>query len=115
MSAVGQDPARTVEFFRVLAHPTRRHMLRLIASGEEVARGAIEESTGLAPDMASYHLRVLVVADVVELRRRGRKVFYALRRDTVGEVVDRLAEVAGAEVAGSAVPAPAAGARAGSR
>lgn len=94
MGQMGEDSVRAVEFFKVLAHPTRRRLLELIAAGQDVARGTLEESTGLPADMASYHLRVLVAADLVELRRRGREVSYALRHDTVAEVVDRIAAFA---------------------
>jgi ArsR family transcriptional regulator len=104
----GGEPERTVEVFRALAHPTRCAMLRQIGRHEEVPRAALEESMGLPADMASYHLKILVQADVVEMRRRGRNVFYALRHGTVAGVRDQLAGLGqtSLQLAPATVPGP---------
>ncbi|WP_156036308.1 helix-turn-helix transcriptional regulator [Blastococcus sp. URHD0036] len=88
------DADRTVEVFRALAHPVRCRMLTLIAGHDEVPRGELEESMGLPADTASYHLKILVTADVVQMRRSGRNAFYALRRDVLADLQDQLVAIA---------------------
>ena len=68
-------------------------MLAEISARDEVPRSELEESMGLPADMASYHLKILVSADVVRMRRRGRNAFYALRRDVLSDVQDQLSAI----------------------
>jgi DNA-binding transcriptional ArsR family regulator len=110
------DPGRTIEVFRALSHPMRCRMLAEIAAHDELPRSELEESMGLPADTASYHLKILVSAEVVRMRRRGRNAFYSLRRDVVAGVQDQLFALArtSLQLVPAVVPAPqATAARAG--
>ena len=104
----GVDADRTIEVFRALAHPMRCRMLALIAAHDDLPRSGLEEAMGLPADTASYHLMMLVAADVVQMRRRGRNVYYALRRDVLAGVQDQLIAIArtSLQFVPAAVPAP---------
>lgn len=55
----------------------------------------IQERTGVAPNLLSYHLRVLREAGLVEATRRGRWVDYRLAPDASVIVTGSLPEGVG--------------------
>lgn len=65
--------------FPALADPTRRKILELLWSGEEVPAGAIAEAfPRLSRPAVSKHLAVLRSAGLVRVRREGRRRLYGL-------------------------------------
>lgn len=69
----GADP------FGVLADETRRGILELLWSGEELTAGAISRRfAGISRPAVSKHLGVLRDAGLVRVRREGRRRHYAL-------------------------------------
>jgi ArsR family transcriptional regulator len=82
--------------FAALADPMRLRLLHCLEEGERcVCR--LQEAVKVAPNLLSYHLRVLREAGLVATRRRGRWIDYRL----CGEAL---------ESARSSVPRPAVGA-----
>lgn len=73
------------EALRAVADPTRRAILMLVRD-EEVSAGAI---AGHFPDISrpavSQHLRILVAAGLVTVRRAGNRRYYRLRREGLAE------------------------------
>ncbi|HET9656467.1 MAG TPA: metalloregulator ArsR/SmtB family transcription factor [Kineosporiaceae bacterium] len=90
------------------ADPNRMTVLRLLAAGTTCVC-TIQEHVPVAPNLLSYHLKVLRDAGLIVGRRRGRWVDYQL----VGGALDRLRDalpVPGAPGCEAPVPAhPAAG------
>lgn len=66
--------------FHALADDTRREILSILSGGER-ATGEIAERFELSRPAISKHLGVLVDADLVQRRKRGRNQLYVLRAD----------------------------------
>ena len=72
--------------FAALSDPHRLRILEQLATGEHCVCD-IQESVGLAPNLLSYHLRVLREAGLISATKRGRWVDYRL----VAEALEALA------------------------
>jgi ArsR family transcriptional regulator len=80
--------------FNALADPARLAILDRLRDGTRCVC-ELRDDLGLAPNLLSYHLRILREAGFVEGERRGRRVEYRMRADAIRELgrdVDRLAE-----------------------
>lgn len=75
-----------------LSHPTRLTVFRRLmrAGPAGVAAGVIAEELGVSPSNLSAHLSVLTQADLIAMRKDGRRRLYAPRVDTVRGLVDFL-------------------------
>jgi DNA-binding transcriptional ArsR family regulator len=94
--ARGADPGRQdalrrfkAEAFRVLAHPTRIHIVECLRDGE-LSVSAILERIGVEPANLSQHLGVLRSKGLVTTRKEGNQVFYSLRDPLLIEVLDSM-------------------------
>ena len=67
--------------FRMLADPTRLHLLWLLTQGEADV-SALAEATSI-----SQHLAKLRFARLVDTRKDGRRVYYRLRDGHLGRLV----------------------------
>ena len=74
---------RMNEAFKALADPTRRRILQLLRRGEMTA-GELAEHFDMAKPSLSHHFAVLKQADLIEARRTGQQIYYALNT-TVAE------------------------------
>lgn len=68
--------------FSALGDPIRLRILDLLTSGQMCVCELLE-SIDVAPNLLSYHLRVLRDAGLVNPSRRGRWVDYTLSRDAL--------------------------------
>jgi ArsR family transcriptional regulator len=68
-----------------VADPVRWIVLRRLADGRACVC-ELQELTGVAPNLLSYHLRVLREANLVTTSRRGRWVDYELAEDTARRI-----------------------------
>lgn len=75
--------------FEVLAEPSRRRILELLAERERPVGDLVDE-LGLSQPGVSRHLRVLRDAGMVEVRVDAQRRFYALRAESLREVDDWL-------------------------
>lgn len=75
--------------FEALGHEARLAVLRtLIPAGPEgIPAGAIGEAIGLPANGLSFHLNRLTVAGLIESRREGRHLYYALRYPVLAGLV----------------------------
>ncbi|MBV6459573.1 MAG: putative HTH-type transcriptional regulator [Fimbriimonadaceae bacterium] len=73
--------------FRVLAHPTRIHIVECLRDGE-LTVGAILEQVPVEAANASQHLSVLRSMGLVTNRKEGNQVYYSLRDPLLIEVLD---------------------------
>lgn len=76
------------EFFRALADPTRRAILKELNGGSRTA-GELAELFPISRASLSHHFNVLKAADLVSTRRDGQNIVYSLNT-TVVEDVTRL-------------------------
>ncbi|MEX1125805.1 MAG: metalloregulator ArsR/SmtB family transcription factor [Acidimicrobiia bacterium] len=75
------------QVFGALSDPIRLRILDLLCSGQSCVCD-LQDAVGVAPNLLSYHLRVLREAGLVETSRRGRWIDY----DLAPEVIDGLAD-----------------------
>lgn len=79
-----------------LADPARLRILAVLGDASHCVCD-INEALALAPNLLSYHLRVLHDAGLVERARRGRWVDYRVSPAAAARIVDALG-VAGLQV-----------------
>lgn len=70
---------------RAIAEPRRREILRLI-QGSELSSGEIASHFDVSRPAISQHLRVLVTAGLISMRRRGTQRLYQARREGLKEL-----------------------------
>jgi ArsR family transcriptional regulator len=75
--------------FKVLAHPTRIHVIEALRT-EELSVGAILERVKVEPANLSQHLSVLRHSHLVLTRKDGNQVLYSLRDPLLVEVLDAM-------------------------
>ena len=73
---------RVLELSRALADPTRLAIIERLRSGERCVCD-LTDLLDAAQSRLSFHLRVLREAGLVDDRREGRWVYYALRPETL--------------------------------
>lgn len=74
---------------KALADPTRREILRLLASGEKSA-GELADHFDMTKPSVSHHFSVLKRADLIRSRREGQQVMYALNTTVMQDLVATL-------------------------
>ncbi len=83
-----------VSALSALAHESRLRAFRLLvrAGSESVPAGDIAEQLGVPPPTLSFHLAHLVRAGLIESRREGRSILYALRVDGIRDLLGFLTQ-----------------------
>jgi ArsR family transcriptional regulator, cadmium/lead-responsive transcriptional repressor len=77
-----------------VADPTRRRLLDLLLAQGEATATALAGELPVSRQAVAKHLAVLDRAGLVDGRRQGREVRYAVRPERVEEARQRMAEVA---------------------
>ena len=78
--------------FAVIADPTRRRILELLADRERSVSELVDRFTLTQPAI-SRHLRDLREAGVVAVRRDGQRRVYSLQPEALDEIDDWLARL----------------------
>jgi ArsR family transcriptional regulator len=76
-------PEAVVKLSKALADPTRFRILQAIAATEEITCGALAAQFPVTQATCSQHLKVLMDAGLITMRREGQFNYYHLVRDTV--------------------------------
>lgn len=80
---------REMEFLCLMRHAVALRITVLLLSEQELAQGDLARRLDLAKASASYHLTMLLKADLVTVRKDGRRSLYSLKDP--GHVVGMLA------------------------
>src|SRR5579884_3517794 len=75
--------------FKVLAHPTRIHIIEILRSGE-FSVGGILEQVKVEPANLSQHLSILRQSHLVVTRKNGNQVLYSLSDPLLAEVLNAM-------------------------
>jgi DNA-binding transcriptional ArsR family regulator len=75
--------------FKVLAHPTRLHIIETLRSAE-LSVGAILEEVKVEPANLSQHLSVLRQSHLVTTHKDANQVFYSLRDPLLIDVLEAM-------------------------
>jgi DNA-binding transcriptional ArsR family regulator len=87
------------EVLRHLADPTRLHLLRLLAAGEQDV-STLAAQVSASRSSVSQHLGRLRLAGLVRARRAGRRMLYRITSDHLSELVNEAMEFADHTVRG---------------
>ena len=72
--------------FRALADPTRREILALLRRSPQTA-GELASSFDMTKPSMSHHFAVLKDAGLIESRRDGQQIYYALNATVVEDLL----------------------------
>lgn len=75
------------DFLRVLGHPLRIRILRLLRSGEKSV-SQLQVELGTESSRVSQHLQALRANYLLSSRREGTSVFYAIRDPEIFVILD---------------------------
>lgn len=75
--------------FKVLAHPTRIHIIEILSAGEHSV-SSILEHVKVEPANLSQHLSVLRQSHLVVTRKNGNQVHYSLSDPLLAEVLNAM-------------------------
>ncbi len=78
----------------LLGDPARANMMTALSSGQALTAGELAREAGVTAQTASSHLAKLSVAGLVEGRKQGRHVYYALSGPDVAAVIEALSGLA---------------------
>lgn len=83
-----EDAAGLERVFHALADRYRLKVVNMLAQaeGEAICVCDFQDALGLKQPTASYHLKQLVEAGVLEREQRGRFAFYSLRPGVLGSI-----------------------------
>ncbi len=73
-------------FFKALAHPIRIHILEILVRGERSVH-ELQKAVGAGQPTVSQQLAVLRAKNIVEARKEGTTVRYAVRDASLGELL----------------------------
>ena len=78
-----------VEFCKALADDTRQRILVMLAE-KEMCVGDIVAAFGISQPTISHHLSILKQFKLVNSRKEGKQVYYAVNHDNVVQCCGRL-------------------------
>ncbi|MDQ3099085.1 MAG: metalloregulator ArsR/SmtB family transcription factor [bacterium] len=67
-----------MDIFTVLAEPTRRNILEMLASKGQLSASDISDQFKVSPPAISQHLKVLREAELVTMEKRAQQRIYAI-------------------------------------
>jgi ArsR family transcriptional regulator len=85
-SLPGQLQIFKAEFFKALAHPLRIRILELLLEGERSVQ-EIQSALNLDQPIVSQQLAILRAKNIVEPRKQGASIRYAVRDPALGELL----------------------------
>lgn len=88
------DLGETLEQLSALSQETRLRVFRyLMEIGDEgINAGSISDAMDIAPNKLSGHLNILVHADLLKVRKDGRRMIYRANVDAVSRLIKSLVE-----------------------
>ena len=78
----------------LLGDPARANMLTALSAGQALTAGELAREAGVTAQTASSHLGKLAAASLIEGRKQGRHVYYALSGPDVAGVLEALTGLA---------------------
>lgn len=82
----------TVEILKVLAHPIRYSIAKVLLSNGVMNVGAIQDALSLPQSTVSQHISKMRQLGVVDHKREGTKIYYELVNPIAKQIIQQLAE-----------------------
>lgn len=90
MTAVAEDTEGTTDAFKALGDPVRWTIVQAIGATDELPCSRLEHMLPISRPTISYHVKILVQAGLVAVRKQGRSYHYRLRHDVLTKLTDEL-------------------------
>lgn len=87
----GPDIARLAS---LIGDPARANMLTALMSGKALTAGELANEAGITPQTASSHLARMEDAGLLVRRKQGRHRYFALRNDSIAQMLETMMGVA---------------------
>lgn len=94
MARTGTVPPIT-DVMKALSDPVRWSIVAQMSATDELACTTLERTLSVTKSTISYHIKALVHAHLIDVRKEGRYYFYTLRRDVLATVLDSVSEELG--------------------
>ncbi len=78
---------QTAELLKVLAHPARLHIVRLLSQHGELSVSKIVNELSLEQSLTSHHLIKMNLKRLLVRRRQGKEIWYSLADPILSQVV----------------------------
>ena len=78
--------------FKALSDPTRREILKILASGSHSA-GQVAEHFEISKPSLSHHFSILKEANLVRTRREAQTIFYSLNSSVLEDATRMLMDI----------------------
>jgi DNA-binding transcriptional ArsR family regulator len=88
------------DFFKALAHPLRIQLLEILVQGERSVQ-ELQQALGLDQPVVSQQLAVLRARHIVEARKDGTTVRYAVRDPLIGQLLEVARRIFDNQLAGT--------------
>jgi DNA-binding transcriptional ArsR family regulator len=75
---------------RAMAHPMRIAIVDLLTINKRLSVTEIYERLGIEQASASHHLNILKNKGLLESKREGKMIFYALKHNRLTEIIECL-------------------------
>jgi ArsR family transcriptional regulator len=82
---------------KALADESRYKLLCLIAERDEISCAELIERLPLAQPTISHHVKILLDADLIAVRREGQRAYFRFNRGRLLEVLDQCARELGGQ------------------
>ena len=79
---------RAARMLRMLAHPQRLKIMRVLELDKEAPVYQLVRETGFPQAVISHHLRQMKMLGLVESERRGREMWYLIADERVLSILD---------------------------
>jgi DNA-binding transcriptional ArsR family regulator len=83
------------DVMKALSDPVRWSIVTQMAATDELACTTLERTLSVTKSTISYHIKTLMHAHLIEVRKEGRYYFYTLRRDILAMVLHSVSEELG--------------------
>src|SRR3954466_12600527 len=84
---MSREPVAAPEVFKALGDPIRWSIVQQMAQQDELACSLLEDTLPISKPTISYHMKILVQAGLVSVRKERRNFHYTLRRDVLQGLV----------------------------
>jgi len=85
-----QDELQFTRIAKALADPRRMEIFEVIAGVSEMSCGAIADRFPVGQSTVSHHLKVLVDAGLVRVRREGQHGFFSAQPNAIEAYIEQL-------------------------
>lgn len=73
--------------FKALSDPIRLDILKILYSSESVCVCQLVDKFNISQSKLSYHLKLLLSADLIDKSSQGKWNFYSVNKDTLSKIL----------------------------